>query len=143
MSDLMRQIQSDHMKQDVPDFRPGDTVKVGVRISEASGANVRQRVQPFEGIVIARSGGGLDETFSVRRVTHGIGVERTFPVHAPAVVSIEVMRHGDPRRAKLYYLRERVGKRARVKERSRDRVRAQQARAAARAANTSGGAAEG
>lgn len=121
MTDLLRQIELDHMKQDVPAFHPGDTVRVGVRITETSGKEQRVRVQPFEGVVIARDGGGMDETFTVRRVTHGVGVERTFPLHSPTVDHIEVVRHGHPRRAKLYYLRDRIGKRARVRERVQPR----------------------
>ena len=124
MSDLLRQIELENMKPEVPEFRPGDTVRVGVRISEMSGNQRRARVQPFEGIVIARDGGGMNETFTVRRVTHGVGVERIFPVHCPTVDSIEVVRHGDPRRAKLYYLRSRTGRRARVRERARRRPEA-------------------
>jgi len=119
MTDLLRQIELEHMKQDVPDFNPGDTVRVGVRITETSGKEQRVRVQPFEGVVIARDGGGMNETFTVRRVTHGVGVERTFPLHSPTVDSVEVVRHGHPRRAKLYYLRDRIGRRARVRERAR------------------------
>ncbi len=117
MTDLLRQIEEENMKQDVPDFQPGDTVRVGVRITEGSGDEQRVRVQPFEGVVIARDGGGLNETFTVRRVTHGVGVERVFPLHSPTVDSIEVVRQGGPRRAKLYYLRNRIGRRARVRER--------------------------
>ncbi|HUS80698.1 MAG TPA: 50S ribosomal protein L19 [Armatimonadota bacterium] len=116
MADLMKQIQEEYCKQDIPEFRPGDTVRVGVRISEGTGKDQRSRVQPYEGVVIGRSGGGLDETFTVRRVTHGVGVERTFPVHSPVVSEIVVVRRGDPRRAKLYYLRSRVGRGARVRE---------------------------
>jgi large subunit ribosomal protein L19 len=118
MADLMRQIEQEYSKQNVPDFRPGDTVRVGVNITEGSGDDQRSRVQPYEGVVLGRSGSGLNETFTVRRVTHGVGVERTFPVHSPAVVNIEVVRRGNPRRAKLYYLRERVGRGARVRARA-------------------------
>jgi len=121
MTDLLRQIELEHMKQDVPEFSPGDTVRVGVRISESTGKEQRVRVQPFEGVVIARDGGGMNETFTVRRVTHGVGVERTFPLHSPTVDHIEVIRHGHPRRAKLYYLRDRIGRGARVRERARRR----------------------
>ncbi len=117
MTDLLRQIEEENKKPEVTPFRPGDTVRVGVRISEMSDKEKRVRVQPFEGVVVARKGGGLNETFTVRRVTHGVGVERTFPVHCPTVDSIEVTRKGDPKRAKLYYLRERVGRGARVRER--------------------------
>ena len=116
MADLLKQIEQEHLKKNIPDFRPGDTVRVGVTITEGSGDDQRSRVQPYEGVVIARSGSGLNETFTVRRVTHGVGVERTFPVHSPVVASIEVIRKGNPRRAKLYYLRDRVGRRARVRE---------------------------
>ncbi len=115
MADLMRQIEQEYSKQNVPEFRPGDTVRVGVNITEGSGDDQRSRVQPYEGVVLGRSGSGLNETFTVRRVTHGVGVERTFPVHSPVVVNIEVVRRGNPRRAKLYYLRNRVGKGARVR----------------------------
>ncbi|MGD9495625.1 MAG: 50S ribosomal protein L19 [Armatimonadota bacterium] len=124
MTDLLRQIEEDYKKREVPDFQPGDTVRVGVRITESSGNEQRVRIQPFEGVVIARDGGGLDETFTVRRVTHGVGVERTFPLHSPTVDSIEVIRHGNPRRVKLYYLRQRIGRGARVRERDQRPPRA-------------------
>lgn len=117
MTDLLTQIEEENKKSDVPEFQPGDTVRVRVRIAEGTGEDQRVRLQPFEGVVIARKGGGLNETFTVRRVTHGVGVERTFPVHSPTVDSVEVVRPGNPRRAKLYYLRDRVGRRARVRER--------------------------
>ena len=117
MTDLLMQIEEENKKPEVTPFQPGDTVRVGVRISEMSGKEQRVRVQPLEGVVVARKGGGLNETFTVRRVTHGVGVERTFPIHCPTVDSIEVTRKGDPKRAKLYYLRERVGRGARVRER--------------------------
>jgi len=117
MTDLLRQIEEENKKPEVPDFQPGDTVRVGVRITEGTGDDRRVRVQPFEGVVVARKGSSLNETFTVRRVTHGVGVERTFPVHSPTVASVEVTRPGHPRRAKLYYLRDRVGRGARVRER--------------------------
>jgi large subunit ribosomal protein L19 len=117
MTDLLRQIEEENKKSEVPDFQPGDTVRVGVRITEGQGEDRRVRLQPFEGVVIARKGAGLNETFTVRRVTHGVGVERTFPLHSPTVDDVEVTRAGNPRRAKLYYLRERVGRGARVRER--------------------------
>lgn len=116
MADLIRQIEAEYLRRGIPEFQPGDTVRVGVRITEGSGKDQRTRVQPYEGVVIGRSGAGLNETFTVRRVTHGVGVERTFPVHSPAVDEIVVVRRGDPGRAKLYYLRERVGRGARVRE---------------------------
>jgi large subunit ribosomal protein L19 len=106
------QIEAAQLRQDLPDFAPGDTVKVHVRVVEGG----RERVQVFEGIVIGRSGGGLRETFTVRKISFGVGVERIFPVHAPIIQKIEVTRRGDVRRAKLYYLRDRVGKAARIKE---------------------------
>jgi len=100
------------LKSEVADFRIGDTVAVGVKIKEGQ----KERIQMFEGIVIARKGGGLTETFTVRRLSYGVGVERVFPIHSPNVDSIKVVRRGKVRRAKLYYLRDRVGKAAKVKE---------------------------
>jgi large subunit ribosomal protein L19 len=100
------------LREDIPDFGPGDTVRVNVRVIEGG----RERVQAFEGVVIARSGGGARESFTVRKVSFGVGVERIFPVHAPIIQSVEVLRRGDVRRAKLYYLRDRVGKATRIKE---------------------------
>lgn len=105
-------IDRDHLRDDVPDFRPGDTVKVHVRVVEGS----RERVQVFQGAVIRRQGVGVRETFTVRKVSFGVGVERTFPVHSPTIARIEVATHGDVRRAKLYYLRQRSGKAAKIKE---------------------------
>lgn len=106
------QIESALVRDDIPSFAPGDTVRVSVRVVEGG----RERIQIFEGVVIARNGGGARETFTVRKVSFGVGVERIFPVHAPIVSSIDVVRRGDVRRAKLYYLRDRVGKAARIKE---------------------------
>ena len=100
------------MREDVPTFRAGDTVKVHVNVIEGN----RSRVQIFQGIVIARKGSGVKETFTVRKLSFGVGVERTFPLHAPTVEQIEVVSRGDVRRAKLYYLRDRVGKSAKVRE---------------------------
>lgn len=108
--DLVEQAQ---LRDDVPDFRPGDTVKVHVRVVEGT----RSRIQVFEGVVLARKGGGVRETFTVRKMSFGVGVERTFPIHSPVIEQIEVERRGKVRRAKLYYLRDRVGKKARIKER--------------------------
>ncbi len=105
-------VERSRLRQDLPEFWPGDTVKVNVRVVEGT----RSRIQAFEGVVIARKGGGLRETFTVRKVSFGVGVERTFPVHSPVIESIEVTRRGKVRRAKLYYLRDRVGKKARIKE---------------------------
>ncbi len=100
------------LRQDIPDFGPGDTLKVHVRVVEGT----RERVQVFQGVVIRRQGSGVRETFTVRKVSFGVGVERTFPVHSPIIARIEVMTRGDVRRAKLYYLRDRIGKAAKVKE---------------------------
>jgi large subunit ribosomal protein L19 len=106
-------IDRDSLRTDIPDFRPGDTVKVHVRVVEGT----RERVQVFQGAVMRRQGGGVRETFTVRKVSFGVGVERTFPVHSPNIATIEVVTLGDVRRAKLYYLRERSGKAAKIKER--------------------------
>lgn len=105
-------VESSRMRDDIPEFWPGDTIKVNVRVVEGT----RSRIQVFEGVVIARKGGGLRETFTVRKISFGVGVERTFPLHSPVIESVEVSRRGKVRRAKLYYLRERVGKKARIKE---------------------------
>ena len=101
------------LRDDVPDFRPGDTVKVNVKVVEGN----RSRIQAFQGVVIARQGSGIRETFTVRKISFGVGVERTFPVHTPTVDSVEVVTRGDVRRAKLYYLRNLRGKKAKIKER--------------------------
>lgn len=100
------------LRDDIPDFRPGDTLKVHVRVIEGT----RSRIQIFQGVVIRRQGGGLQETFTVRKVSFGVGVERTFPVHTPVVEKIDVVTRGDVRRAKLYYLRDLRGKKAKIKE---------------------------
>ena len=100
------------LRDDIPVFAPGDTVKVHVRVVEGT----RERVQVFQGVVIRRKGSGIRETFTVRKVSFGVGVERTFPVHSPIIAKTEVLTRGDVRRAKLYYLRDRVGKAAKVKE---------------------------
>ncbi|MCR4442649.1 MAG: 50S ribosomal protein L19 [Peptococcaceae bacterium] len=114
--DLMKTIEAEQLRKDIPDFRPGDTVRVKVKVVEGN----RERIQAYEGIVIKRRGGGLNETFTVRRISYGVGVERCFPVHSPRLEKIEVVRKGHARRAKLYYLRERTGKAAtRIKERTR------------------------
>ncbi len=111
--DLIKVIESEQYRQDVPDFIAGDTVRVHVKVVEGE----RERIQVFEGVVIKRSGGGLAETFTVRKISQGVGVERTFPIHSPRLDKIEVTRRGKVRRARLYYLRERVGKAARIRER--------------------------
>jgi large subunit ribosomal protein L19 len=105
-------LDADSLRTDIPAFRPGDTVKVHVRVVEGN----RSRIQVFQGVVIRRQGGGIRETFTVRKVSFGVGVERTFPVHTPIVERIEVVTRGDVRRAKLYYLRELRGKAAKIKE---------------------------
>lgn len=101
-----------NLRDDIPEFEPGDTLKVHVRVVEGN----RERIQVFEGVVISRQGSGVRETFTVRKVSFGVGVERTFPVHSPIIAQIENIRRGDVRRAKLYYLRDRTGKRAKIKE---------------------------
>ncbi|GEN34128.1 MULTISPECIES: 50S ribosomal protein L19 [Aneurinibacillus] len=112
MQHIIREITQANMKQDIPSFRPGDTVRVHLKVVEGQ----RERIQVFEGVVIKRRGGGISETFTVRKVSYGVGVERTLPLHSPKIDKIEVVRHGKVRRAKLYYLRDRVGKAARIKE---------------------------
>jgi large subunit ribosomal protein L19 len=111
--DYIRIIEEEQIKNNIPSFRPGDTVKVHVKIVEGS----RERIQVFEGLVIKRKGDGLRETFTVRRVSNGVSVERTFPLHSPRIDKLEVVRKGIVRRAKLYYLRDRYGKAARIRER--------------------------
>jgi len=106
-------LDAESLRDDIPDFRPGDTLKVHVRVIEGN----RSRVQVFQGVVIRRQGGGIRETFTVRKVSFGVGVERTFPVHTPVIDKIEVVTRGDVRRAKLYYLRDLRGKAAKIKER--------------------------
>ncbi|AEM73993.1 50S ribosomal protein L19 [Caldicellulosiruptor acetigenus] len=110
--DIIREIESEMLRKDIPDFKPGDTVRVYFKVIEGG----RERVQAFEGLVIKRRGKGLSETFTVRRVSYGIGVERVFPLHSPRLEKIEVIRRGKVRRAKLYYIREKIGKAAKIKE---------------------------
>jgi large subunit ribosomal protein L19 len=117
MSSTLQTLDAESLRSDIPDFRAGDTLKVHVRVIEGS----RSRVQVFQGVVIRRSGGGLRETFTVRKISFGVGVERTFPVHTPVIDKIEVVTRGDVRRAKLYYLRDLRGKAAKIKEK-RDTV---------------------
>ena len=111
--DIIRALEQEQLRQDIPAFRPGDTVRVHVKVIEGN----RERIQVFEGVVIKRSSGGVRETFTVRRISYNVGVERTFPVHSPRIEKIEVARRGIVRRAKLYYLRNLTGKAARIKER--------------------------
>ncbi|MDI3316467.1 MAG: 50S ribosomal protein L19 [Bacillota bacterium] len=115
--DWLQALQTEQLKQGIPEFSPGDTVRVHTVVREGG----RERVQVFEGTVIARKHGGLQETFTVRRIASGVGVERIFPLHSPRVQKIEVVRRGSVRRAKLYYLRGRTGKAARVRERRQER----------------------
>ena len=111
--DLVKALSSQYMKTELPEMRVGDTVRVHVRIKEGS----RERIQVFEGTIIARKGGGIGETITVRRVSYGVGCEKVFPVHSPNVAMVETVRKGKVRRAKLYYLRSRFGKAAKIKER--------------------------
>ena len=112
MNDIIKEIEASQVKESVADFRVGDTVKVSAKIKEGN----RERIQVFEGTVIKRQGGSNRETFTVRKISNGVGVEKTWPLHSPLVENIEVIRHGKARRAKLFYLRDRVGKAAKVKE---------------------------
>jgi large subunit ribosomal protein L19 len=112
MSNIIDLIESEGIRKDIPNFNVGDTVKVFVKVVEGT----RERLQPFEGTVIARKNGGIRESFTVRRLSYGIGVERTFPIHTPKIDHIEIIRQGRVRRAKLYYLRDRKGKSAKIKE---------------------------
>ncbi len=115
MNEIIRALEAAQLKEGIEDFRTGDTVKVYGKIKEGN----RERIQVFEGVVLKRQGGSNRETFTVRKVSNGVGVEKTWPVHSPNVEKVEVVRYGKVRRAKLYYLRERVGKKARIKERVR------------------------
>lgn len=112
MQNIIEEITKEQLRTDLPDFRPGDTVRVHVKVVEGT----RERIQIFEGVVIKRRGGGISETFTVRKVSYGVGVERTFPLHTPKIAKLEVIRHGKVRRAKLYYLRNLRGKKARIRE---------------------------
>jgi large subunit ribosomal protein L19 len=133
-------IERPFLRTDLPDFRPGDTVKVHVRVVEGN----RERVQVFQGVVIRRSGGGARETFTVRKISFGVGVERTFPLHSPSISKLELVQRGRVRRAKLYYLRDLRGKKARIKERRIDdaKLAAMEAAAAEAAAEAEDDAAE-
>jgi large subunit ribosomal protein L19 len=115
--DLIREVTQEYLKTDIPDFRPGDNLKVHVRLQEGE----KERIQVFEGLVIARKHGGVSETFTVRKISSGVGVERTFPLHSPSIARVEVTRRGRVRRAKLYYIRGLRGKAARIRERTQTR----------------------
>ena len=112
MSNIISEITKDQLRTDIPTFRAGDTVKIDVKVVEGT----RERIQLYEGVVIKRRGGGISETFTVRKISYGVGVERTFPLHTPKIAKLEVTRRGKVRRAKLYYLRNLRGKAARIKE---------------------------
>lgn len=109
---IVKELTQEQLRTDLPDFRPGDTLRVHVKVVEGN----RERIQVFEGFVLKRRGGGISETFTVRKISYGVGVERTFPLHSPKIDKIEVVRRGKVRRAKLYYMRDRRGKAARIKE---------------------------
>src|SRR5436190_18204675 len=134
---VIEQLEREQQKEEVPELRPGDTVRVHAKVVEGT----RERIQVFEGLVIRVAGGGLSRNVTVRRVTHGVGVERTFLVHSPRIDRIEVMRHGQVRRARLYYLRGRVGKAARIRERRDEGTGSRAEAMRARAARARGGAA--
>lgn len=112
MADLLRELDQEQLRDDIPDFKPGDTVRVNYRVREGE----KERIQAFEGICLGRRGTGMGETFTVRKISAGIGVERVFPLHSPFIREIQVVRHGRVRRAKLYYLRGLRGKAARIQE---------------------------
>lgn len=112
MQNIITEITKEQLRTDLPTFRPGDTVRVHVKVVEGT----RERVQVYEGVVISRRGGGISESFTVRKISYGVGVERTFPVHTPKIAQLEITRRGKVRRAKLYYLRDLRGKAARIKE---------------------------
>ena len=122
MNEKIKEVEALYMKKDIPDFQAGDTVRVYVKVVDVredpktKELEERVRIQPFEGVVIRRRGSGMRETFTVRKVTQGIGIERTFPIHSPVIEKIEVLRKGRVRRARIYYMRERKGKRARIRE---------------------------
>ena len=113
MSDLLRELENEHLRDDLPEFQAGDTIRVNYRVREGQ----KERIQGFEGVCIGRRGGGMAETFTVRKISGGIGVERVFPLHSPSIADIKVVRRGRVRRAKLYYLRGLKGKAARIPER--------------------------
>lgn len=112
MKQVIREITQEHLRKDIPDFRPGDTVRIHLKVVEGQ----RERIQVFEGVVLRRSGSGIGETFTVRKISQGVGVERTWPVHSPRIDKIEVTRRSKVRRARLFYLRQRTGRAARLKE---------------------------
>jgi len=114
---IINEIEKEQMRDDIPKFAVGDTLNLRVRISEGG----KERIQPFKGVVIKRNGGGLNETFTIRKISHGVGVERTFPLHSTKLDQIDVVRRGDVRRSRLYYLRDRRGKASRIKEKREEK----------------------
>lgn len=114
--DILKDIVQDYLREDIPAFNVGDTLKVHIKIKEGA----RERIQIFEGFVLKKQGGGVSETFTVRRIASGVGVEKTFPINSPKIDKIEIVKHGDVRRAKLNYMRKRTGKSARIKSKERD-----------------------
>jgi len=114
--DILKDITQDYIREDIPSFGVGDTLKVHIKIKEGA----RERIQVFEGFVLKKQGGGVSETFTVRRIASGVGVEKTFPINSPKIDKIEIVKHGDVRRAKLNYMRQRTGKAARIKSKERD-----------------------
>jgi len=135
---VIDQLESEQQKEEVPELRPGDTVRVHAKVVEGT----RERIQVFEGLVIRVTGGGLRRNFTVRRVTHGVGVERTFLIHSPRIDRIEVLRHGEVRQARLYYLRGKVGRGARIRERREGSAGSKAEALAQRAARVAGAADE-
>jgi len=124
MNPVIRKLHEAQLRKDLPEFRPGDTVRVNVRLQEGEGEKVKERLQAFEGVVISKKGSASSATFTVRRVSFGIGIERIFPLHSPTISSIEVVGKGKVRRARLYYLRDLKGKAARIKRADREEVAA-------------------
>jgi large subunit ribosomal protein L19 len=124
MNPVIRKLHEAQLRKDLPDFRPGDTVRVNVRLMEGEGEKVKERIQAFEGVVISKKGRASSASFTVRRVSFGTGVERIFPLHSPSIASIEVVSKGNVRRARLYYLRELRGKAARIKRAAREEAEA-------------------
>lgn len=112
MSEIIRELEKEQLQQDIPEFKSGDTVRLMIKVIEGG----KERLQSFEGVVIKKQGSGIRKTVTVRKLSHGVGVERTLPIHSPKIAKFEVLRRGDVKRAKLYYLRDRSGKAARIKE---------------------------
>lgn len=135
MNPVIAKLHEAQLRKDLPDFRPGDTVRVNVRLREGDGEKEKERLQAFEGVVISKKGRGSSATFTVRRVSFGVGIERIFPLHSPTISSIDVVNKGKVRRARLYYLRDLRGKAARIKRAAREEV----AEPAAAAATATGG----